>query len=210
MDRRLFLQHLNNRQKDIIDQIKEARDMSQGERDYEKETGRFGQPKPSDRPAPGEDEGGVNRTVYAAKHPEHDHYVYKQLPGRNAVKGSNGKPIKFSRLPRGAKMGDKITFEKHLNHIKDKLKVEEQTGLLENEKKEFSLYDLDPNHRKIVTKSHRRMVAAAGVSGIRDMDELTDKQKTDSYNKYKRHATEFKHEPISSENYFASLKKAFA
>jgi len=81
--------------------------------------------------------------------------------------------------------------------------------LNEEEKKEFSVYDLHPDHRKIVIRNHRKMVTAAGVQGIKDMDELTDQERTDSYNKYKRHATEFNHEPISSENYFASLKKAF-
>jgi len=130
MDRRLFLQHLSNRQKDITDQIKEARDARQGERDYEKETGRFGQPKPQDKPEEWEDHSEPsNRTVYAAKHPEHDDYIYSQLPsGRGkarGVKGSDGKPIKFPRLPKGASIGDKITSDKHLGHIRGKLREED-------------------------------------------------------------------------------------
>lgn len=74
----------------------------------------------------------------------------------------------------------------------------------------LSIFNENTSHEKIIHRNYRKTVAAAGVRGIRDLDDLEPNAKKESYQKYVRHAKEFEHEPISQEEYFKGLARNFA
>ena len=66
------------------------------------------------------------------------------------------------------------------------------------------------SHEDIILHNHRQTRAALGVRGIRDIDDMSDKEKTGSYEKYVSHASKNNFEPISKDDYLNKLKRYFA